>query len=123
MARPRRYHDKYEPTDESRALVRDLYAAGIRQERIAEHLEIDPTTLRKYYRNELDISFEKMIGGMVSNLFQDAMNGDKQSREFWLKTRGGLYFAKAPDEQPVINLTTALEQLNDTIKAQNDSNK
>lgn len=95
MARPSNgYDDKYTPTDESRKIVRTLYAAGIPIDRICTRLEISQPTLRKYYKADLDDCLDSMIGGMVSNLYQDALSGDKKDREFWLKTVGKLAIAQ-----------------------------
>src|SRR5690625_6660148 len=44
----------HEPTRVTRELVQLHAMVGTRQETIAEIIGIDPKTLRKYYRNELD---------------------------------------------------------------------
>lgn len=87
------------PTEITRKVVSELYAAGISMERIADRFDICVNTLKKHYRSELDENLENMIGGMVKNLYQDALSGDKKDRELWLKTRGKLAFAKAAEEK------------------------
>lgn len=44
----------HSPTEETRAEVRALSGFGITQDDIARYLDIDPKTLRKHYREELD---------------------------------------------------------------------
>lgn len=43
----------HKPTQETRAEVRALASFGVPQEEIATYLDIDPKTLRKYYKDEL----------------------------------------------------------------------
>ncbi len=89
---------EHEPTEITRRLVMGWYAAGIPQKRICDHLDIDEKTLRKHYRVELDYTLDGMISKLSCNLYQDALNGDKSDREFWLKTRGRFSYAKAAEE-------------------------
>lgn len=44
----------HEPTKTSRAQVQSLATYGVPQDEIAAHVGIDPKTLRKHYRAELD---------------------------------------------------------------------
>ncbi len=50
----------HQPTDESRLLVKELYAAGVSRARIAERFGISDETLNKFYVEELDNSKERM---------------------------------------------------------------
>ena len=53
---------------------------------------IDPKTLRRHYRNELDVGHVKAIAKVAESLFRKAMGDGSQSVTaciFWLKTRGG----------------------------------
>jgi hypothetical protein len=50
MARP-----KFIPTDEQRRIAKGLSACGISGEGIARMLHITPKTLRKHFREELDL--------------------------------------------------------------------
>ena len=45
---------RFKPTDEQRRTVKALSGFGVPQPDIAVHLGIDPKTLRKYFREELD---------------------------------------------------------------------
>jgi plasmid maintenance system antidote protein VapI len=86
------------PTIETRAKVAGWYAAGVPQSRIAHHLDIDEKTLRKYYREQLDLCKDNMRDVIAKNLYQDALNGDKQAREFWLKCQAQWSYARPQEE-------------------------
>jgi hypothetical protein len=86
------------PTDESRLIVKELYAAGIQKLRIAERLGIAEKTLIKHYVLELEDNKENMIAALSKNLYQDALNGSQQAREFWLKCQARWSYAKPPEE-------------------------
>lgn len=101
---------EHEPTEQTRKLVKDFYAAGVPQSRLAIHLGISEVTLRKHYRDEMDLSLDGMNTALASSLYQDAMNGDKQAREFWLKTRARWSYAKPEDEKKSAT-DTLLEKL------------
>lgn len=92
------YQIEHEPTLESRAKVAGFACAGFSQAQIATYFDIDEKTLRKHYRDELDKSKMDKTMLLGNNLFQDAVNGDKQAREFWLKTQGRWSYAKAPED-------------------------
>lgn len=102
---------EHKPTELTRERVMRLYSAGVPQERIAEHLDIDATTLRRHYRAELDATVDEMTAQLGSNLFQDALQGDKQSREFWLKCRAKWSHAKPPEDDKKSTTDTLLEKL------------
>lgn len=105
---------EHKPTEAQRKLVRDMYAAGVPQSRLADHLDINEITLRKHYRAELDLNMDGMTTALGSNLYQDALSGDKQAREFWLKTRGRWSYAK-PEEDKKSTTDTLLEKLIDKL--------
>lgn len=79
----------HKPTTESKALVRQWAALGFRQERIARKLDIDPKTLRKHYRDELDLGADDANAAIGASLFNKAKNGDTAAQIFWMKTRCG----------------------------------
>lgn len=105
----------HNPTDQSRIIVKELYSCGVTQERIAQRLGITDKTLRNHYREELDDNLENMISALTKNLYQDAINGDAQAREFWLKTRGRFHYYKPPEEEKKSNMETLLEKLVDKL--------
>jgi hypothetical protein len=57
-----------------------------------------------------------MTAELATNLFQDAKNGDKSSREFWLKTRGRWSFARPPEDEDKEKLKrSVLEKVMDSL--------
>jgi hypothetical protein len=83
---PRKPH---EPTQESRQLVQLHTTVGTDQETIARVLGIDPKTLRKHYRDELDIARAKANATIGGALFNKAKSGDTAAMIFWMKTQAG----------------------------------
>jgi hypothetical protein len=79
----------HEPTDASRQLVALHATMGTQQEVIADILGIDPKTLRKHYRVELDQSMAKANAQIGGALFNKAKGGDTAAMIFWMKTRAG----------------------------------
>jgi hypothetical protein len=84
---PRRTKPPHEPTNITRQTVKLHGTVGTPQEVIADILEIDAKTLRKYYRRELDLSSAIATANMAGNLYQKGMGGDTASMIFWMKTR------------------------------------
>jgi hypothetical protein len=65
---------------------------GVPEDAIARVLAIDPKTLRKHYRDELDTGQIKATAKVAESLFRKATTDGAQSVTaaiFWLKTRGG----------------------------------
>jgi len=80
----------HEPTNESRAIVSNLAAFGIRQESIARQLGISKPTLEKYYREELEHGLDDANAKVANTLFSMAVSGEHPAATFfWLKTRAG----------------------------------
>ena len=75
------------PTKGQRDTVRLHAMVGTDQETIARVLGIDPKTLRKYFRDDLDISLAIANAEVGGHLFNKAKNGDTSAQIFWLKTR------------------------------------
>lgn len=84
MTMGRRAH---EPDPAQRKQVETLAAYGIPEEDIARVVDIDPKTLRKHYRDELDLGETKANAQVAGFLFNSARNGNVSAQIFWLKTR------------------------------------
>jgi hypothetical protein len=69
-----------------------MTAYGLPELNIAEIVGIDPKTLRKHYRHELDNGQAKATAKVAESLFRKATGEGPQSVTaaiFWLKTKGG----------------------------------
>lgn len=78
----------YEPTDEQRRTVRAMSGFGIPHEDIATLLEIDPKTLRKHFRRELDRGSIEATAKVAQSLFNMATVGNNVAAAiFWMKAR------------------------------------
>ena len=69
--------------------VREMSEVGISQEDIAKVLRIDPKTLRKHYRHELDESMIEANTNVARSLYNKAIDGDTGSMIWWTKARLG----------------------------------
>ncbi len=69
-----------------------MTAYGVAEVDVARVIGIDPKTLRKHYRDELDTGHIKATAKVAESLFRKATTEGPQSVTaaiFWLKTRGG----------------------------------
>jgi len=64
-----------------------MAAYGIPEPDIARVTGVDPKTLRKHYRDELDLGEAKANAQVAGFLFNAAKNGNVTAQIFWLKTR------------------------------------
>src|SRR5881397_256135 len=64
-----------------------MAAYGIPAHDISRVVGIDAKTLRKYYREELDLGETKANAQVAGFLFNSAKNGNVTAQIFWLKTR------------------------------------
>lgn len=81
---------KHKPTDATAAQVESLSAYGVRHDEIAKYLEIDPKTLRKHYRTQLDKGAIKANVAVARALHKNATDGNNVAAQiFWMKTRCG----------------------------------
>lgn len=77
------------PTAETRDQVHSFAAVGIAQDDIARVLGIDPKTLRKHYRDELDTAAIRANAAIGGALFNKAKRGDVTAQIWWTKVRMG----------------------------------
>jgi hypothetical protein len=78
------------PTAAERRQVEAMAGYGIPEADIARVLGIDPKTLRKHYRDELDTGHVRANARVAEALFRKATGDHRQSVTaaiFWLKTR------------------------------------
>jgi hypothetical protein len=77
----------HRPDPSQRRQVEALAAYGIPEADISGVVGIDPKTLRKHYREELDLGETKGNAQVAGFLFNAAKNGNVTAQIFWLKTR------------------------------------
>jgi hypothetical protein len=87
----------HKPTDEMRETVSMHATVGTRQDVIADLLDIDPKTLRKHYRRELDLATAQANASIGGELFNKAKSGDTTAMIFWMKTRAGWKDGREPE--------------------------
>ena len=82
----------HKPDPILRRQVEAMAGYGVPEHAISRVLAIDPKTLRKHYRDELDTGQVKATAKVAESLFRKATTDGSQSVTaaiFWLKTRGG----------------------------------
>lgn len=77
----------HQPDPTQRRQVEAMAAYGIPETDISRVLKVDPKTLRKHYRDELDLGSTKANAQVAGFLFNSARNGNVTAQIFWLKTR------------------------------------
>jgi hypothetical protein len=77
----------HQPDPAQRRQVEAMAAYGIPEIEIARVIGIDPKTLRKCYRDELDLGETKANAQVAGFLFNAARSGNVTAQIFWLKTR------------------------------------
>ena len=81
---------KHSPTQEDRTLVKHLAAVGAPQDQIARKVGFrSPKTLRKHYREELDLGSMEANASVAGALYKKAMGGDTFAQKIWLENRAG----------------------------------
>jgi hypothetical protein len=82
-----------------REKVRYLAGVGVRQDEIARMIGCAPKTLRKRFRNELDLGVAEANATVCGYLFAAAKAGNVTAQIFWLKTRAHWRERTAADAQ------------------------
>ena len=77
----------HKPDAAQRRQVEAMAAYGIPELNIAAVVGVDPKTLRKHYRDELDLGETKANAQVAGFLFNSARSGNVTAQIFWLKTR------------------------------------
>jgi hypothetical protein len=81
------------PDERLRNLVKWLRIGGNTQERISEAMSLDPKTLRKHYRAELDESKRDIDALMTNSIVMMGLGGEKRD---WTKANitAAIFYAK-----------------------------
>ena len=80
----------FTPTDDQRRMVRALSGYGVPHDDIALIVKCSPPTLRKRFRQELDLGSAEATAKVAQTLFQQATSGTNTAAMiFWLKARAG----------------------------------
>src|SRR5688500_8502331 len=77
----------HKPDPAQRRQVEAMAAYGIPEIDIAAVVGVDPKTLRKHYRDELDLGETKANAQVAGFLFNSARSGNVTAQIFWLKSR------------------------------------
>jgi hypothetical protein len=108
----------FEPTEEQRKTVRAMSGYGVPQDDIATLLEIDPKTLRRHFRRELDRGSIEATAKVGQSLFRMATEGGSVAAAiFWMKARAGWrekHVLEVRQDVPVDQLTD--EELHRVIR-------
>lgn len=118
----RRGNQPFVPTDKERQQVERMVGLGLTQEQIAKILNIAESTLKKYFREELDNGEAKANSAVAQNLFGIATSRDSgavAAAIFWMKTRGkwretNHLVHSGDDKEPPIKIDANLKGLSDT---------
>ena len=79
----------FKPTDEQREQVITLSSNGLPHIQISRIIGCAPKTLRKHFREELNIGKIQANAKVAGALYQSALNGNVKAQTFWLKTVSG----------------------------------
>src|SRR3954466_16226506 len=77
----------HKPDAAQRRQVEAMAAYGIPAQDISRVVGVDAKTLRKHYREELDLGETKANAQDAGFLFNSARSGNATAQIFWLKTR------------------------------------
>lgn len=69
--------------------IERMAAYGITHDQIAAIVGISDETLRKYYRDELDLGKAKTVEKVANSLVDVAVSGDVAAQKFFLSSRAG----------------------------------
>ena len=78
---------EHKPSDEQRKLVETSAGLGLPHEQIGALVGIDDKTLRKHYRQELDVGKAKASAQIAKTLFSKAQGGDTTALIWWTKAQ------------------------------------
>lgn len=82
----------HEPTEKTRQQVEAMAAFGLKHDHIARIVGISDETLRKYYRNELDLGLSKVTAQVANSLYKRALSDRSEAvaaAKFFLQSQAG----------------------------------
>ena len=80
----------FKPTDEQREQVKAMSSHGVPHRQQAPLIGCSsPKTLRKHFRDELNLGKIQANAKVAGALYQSALEGNVKAQSFWLKTVGG----------------------------------
>lgn len=80
----------FKPTEQQRKQVEAMAAYGVPGADIARVMGIGLTTLKKYFRDELDLGHVRANAAVAETCFKMAVSGKVPAATFfWMKTRAG----------------------------------
>jgi hypothetical protein len=84
MSRP-----PFQPTEQHRKTVRAMAAYGIHQDDIGRVIGVSHVTLRKHFKEELDLAASEANAKVAEALFTNAIKGNVTAQIWWTKARMG----------------------------------
>jgi hypothetical protein len=79
----------FKPTGKQRDQVITLSSNGLPHIQISRIIGCAPKTLRKHFREELNIGKIQANAKVADALYKSALDGNVKAQTFWLKTVGG----------------------------------
>jgi hypothetical protein len=86
---PKTGRKPHKPTNETRAMVIAMIAAGFGQVNVGAVIGISKPTLAKHYKRELANGYASITARIAARLIAKADAGDERAIEFYLERRGG----------------------------------
>lgn len=83
--------NQHEPTIKLRQRISDLACAGIPLYIIADIVELDDATIKKYYRRELATAQAEAVNRINKVVMTQAIEGNEKSQALYLKTQGAKF--------------------------------
>ena len=77
----------FQPTDETRELVLMMSINGVDHTSQAKALRLDPKSLRRHFREQLDCGKMLANAKVAGSLFKKATDGNVPAQIFWLKVQ------------------------------------
>jgi len=80
---------RFIPTDDQKFLVTMMSSTGVPHERQAKAIGVNSKTLRKYFKEELQLGRNRAHAEIAGALYKRALDGNVPAQIFYLKTQAG----------------------------------